>query len=253
MGGTGKLLFASDVHWRPCEDAHTLEGDPFACFLKEAARRARGGEVSDLYIIGDLFDVWFENRGRGLSGYRHHAAALARAQGAGLNIHVLYGNRDFLYRTALQKATGVELLGDRAELTLRGRSVLLHHGDLYCSGDRSYQVFRRCIRSLPMRILAGLLPLKTLETITAKMIQASKSENTRKGLQTTSIVDKIVIGEHRRGFATIICGHVHQAGRRRLAPDRTDWELITLCPWIETSGSYLEFDGQTFALKEFSV
>lgn len=246
------VLFAADVHWQASETETDRSSGLFGNFLQQVARRAGQGEVRTLYILGDLFDFWHESRGRTLDSYEPHLAALRRAVEEGLTVRLLFGNRDFSYGKAIQRVSGVEIVGDRAELQLNGRRILLHHGDLFCTRDRRYLIYRRLIRSAPARAILGLVPLCLAASIARRMTGASAAEVARKGERVTSIVEQAVLAEHAKGFEVVICGHVHRAGRWRVPGAPEGAELIVLGAWDAGSGSYLEFDGRTFALKSFA-
>jgi UDP-2,3-diacylglucosamine hydrolase len=245
------LIFAADVHWQAGDADPT---GPFGGFLAALADRARAGADLTLYILGDLFDFWHERAGNAFAFYAEHLAALRATVEAGVPIRVLFGNRDFSYRRALQRATGAEVRGDRDELNLNGHDrephrLLLVHGDQLCTRDHRYQAYRRVIRSRPLRTIMGLIPMSFAAKLARGMRNASEYEVARKGDGVTGIVDDAVAAEHAKGFATVICGHIHRPGRRSVtgAPDGA--ELITLGAWEKGEGSYVEYDGATFTLR----
>ena len=253
------ILFAADVHWcaphAPKEKAANAgKAAPtgiFGRFLGALREQARAGPAPTLYILGDLFDFWHEHGGRTFSFYDAHLEALSATVQSGVRVNLIYGNRDFGYRKALQRATGVRVLGDRAELRLGPRRALLQHGDLLCTRDWRYQLYRRVIRSLPARALMGLVSLRRAARIAQGMMRTSEAEVNRKGERVTRIVDAAVAAEHGRGFDLVICGHVHRLQRRAVAGAPPGAELITLGAWENGAGSYVEFDGEQLTLKRF--
>jgi UDP-2,3-diacylglucosamine hydrolase len=240
-----QVFFASDVHWRATED------DPvgaFGRFLEELAERAHPRARPTLFVLGDLFDFWWEQRGRILPFYEPHIAALRQATEAGVRIRLLFGNRDFTMRDALPRLCGVEVLGDRAEIEAGGKRVSMQHGDLLCTDDRRYQRYRRVIRSGPAKALMRLVPMSRVEAVVERMRRASRAEIERKPAGSMSVVDDAVVAELARGFDVVICGHVHRPERRPVAGG----ELIVLGPWDRERGWYAEATDGGVTLHEYT-
>ena len=233
------IWFASDVHWQP--------GGPtgaFGRFLAELGEKAREQPVT-LYILGDLFDFWWERGHRYLPAYRRQVESLRQATGRGVRVVLLFGNRDFTLGRALPSSCGVEVAGDRAEVG--GRRLSLQHGDLLCTDDRRYQRYRRVIRSVPARALMRLVPMSRVEAIVARMRRASEAEIERKPAGSMSVVETAVEAELARGFDVVVCGHVHRPEQRTLRGG----ELVTLGPWSAHAGWYATAGPDGVTLREF--
>jgi UDP-2,3-diacylglucosamine hydrolase len=243
--GSG-LFLVSDVHWGPADAAPDL--GPFGRFLAELGR-CSGPEGIDLWILGDLFDFWYERGERIFDFYRPHAEALAAATAAGIHVHLLFGNRDFTFRGALPRRSGVEVVGDRAVLRVGERRVSLQHGDLLCSDDWRYQFYRRMARSPFARLGAGLLPWSAILRLIAWMRRQSEAEVSRKTASVMQVVDRAVARELDRGFDLVVCGHVHRAERRPIPG--AQGELMTLGPWDGDCGSYARQEGGDLVLHSY--
>jgi UDP-2,3-diacylglucosamine hydrolase len=231
-------FFASDVHWTPVRAGDEDPTGLFGRFLKDLAARARDGHLTQLYVVGDLFDFWYERDGKAFSFYTPHLMALREARQAGVEIYVLFGNRDFLHHAVLVEQCGVELLGDRAEVSIADKRILLHHGDLFCTRDRRYQVYRRLIRSRVARALFRLVPLAWVERIIRRMQKLSEAEIRRKPGKSMDVVDDVIRREHEQGYELIICGHVHKAEERQVSGAPPGATLITLGSWTMDAGWY---------------
>jgi len=241
------LFFASDVHWQATDDDPT---GAFGSFLAHLAER-QAGEPCTLWILGDLFDFWWERGERILPFYQPHVAALRHATEAGVRISLLFGNRDFTMGAALPALCGVEIAGDRAEVSVGDRRVLLQHGDLLCSNDRRYQRYRRVIRSRPARALMRLVPMRRVESIVERMRRTSRAEIARKPATSMGVVDEAVAAELSRGFDVVICGHVHRPEQRRVEGAPEECELVVLGPWDHDHGWYASSDGDDIVLRRY--
>ena len=125
--------------------------------------RLRSNETAatDLYILGDLFEVWIGDDAGGALGDAV-AAQLARLARAGTRVRLMHGNRDFLLGTEFAARAGATLLDDPYVTRLYGERVLLSHGDQLCTDDHDYLAFRREVRNhtWQARFLASSVPYR---------------------------------------------------------------------------------------------
>ncbi len=135
------VYFISDIHLgEPYPQRNPREKeDALIAFLQHVRERA-----DTLYIVGDLFDFWFEyKRSVPTTGARVVFELYAAVQG-GLRIVSLPGNHDIWIGDYLSRQVGLELPGGPVDTEIQGRRVLIAHGD----------EFRE---DLPFRISRGIL------------------------------------------------------------------------------------------------
>src|ERR1051326_7478882 len=119
----GPLFFLSDVHLRPGDVPDSaLHRD-----LHGLLARVRG-EAAELYVLGDLFDFWFEYRHAILRHYLPTLDALAELVRAGVPGPLVPGNPDFWAGDPLA-GFGVRVAPGPLRLELQGRRTVLAHGD----------------------------------------------------------------------------------------------------------------------------
>ena len=101
--------------------------------------------VTDLYILGDLFEYWVgdDDPMDGLSEVRDAIINLGKK----INIWYMHGNRDFLVTKNICKELKINLLNDPTVLEVNNKKILLLHGDTLCTDDHEYQNFRAMVRS----------------------------------------------------------------------------------------------------------
>src|SRR5262245_39149774 len=125
------IMDASSVFF--VSDAH-LGVDPAD---REAARTARlhdflnslVGRAASLYIVGDLFDFWFEYRTAIPRAHFHTLAALRDVRAAGIEITYLNGNHDFWLGPFLSDDLGVRTDESQLNIDLTGHRLLVRHCD----------------------------------------------------------------------------------------------------------------------------
>ncbi len=135
------IFFISDVHLQP-RDAPTsaLVRDLHAFFAHVQVE----GEA--LFILGDLFDFWFEYRHAVLRPYLPTLRALQQLAAAGVPVTFVPGNHDYWAGEALE-SFGVRIARGPHRLSLHGRSVLLAHGDGIAVREPWTHAFRTVVHS----------------------------------------------------------------------------------------------------------
>ena len=96
-------------------------------------------------ILGDFFDYWV---GDNASYTMAHVSEALRAYASTHTLYIMHGNRDFMMGSLYAREIGATLLKDPAVAVLRGRRILLSHGDLWCTFDADYQKVRKRVRSV---------------------------------------------------------------------------------------------------------
>ncbi len=102
-------------------------------------------DVTDLYILGDLFEYWVgdDDPMDDLNEIRTSITML----GSKINIWYMHGNRDFLISKKICKNLNMKLLNDPTVILKNELKLLLLHGDTLCTDDTDYQNFRSLVRS----------------------------------------------------------------------------------------------------------
>src|SRR5690606_29280676 len=130
-----------------------------------------------LYILGDLFEAWVGDDDPSATG-AFVADRLATLSAAGVPVHFMHGNRDFLIGADYARRAGMHLLDDPTVVDLYGRPALLMHGDTLCTDDLAYQQFRAQTRDPAWQ--AGFLA-QPLEARLAFARQARAASRARQG------------------------------------------------------------------------
>lgn len=200
-----KVIITADIHLL-ADDKHPINQN-FYKFLKTDAC----DEVTKLYLIGDLFEVWIGDD-INLPEYKTVIKILKDLTDSGLKIYLQYGNRDFLMGDAFWQATGITKLTEPTLIQLNGIEAILVHGDSLCTDDIDYQRMRKWFRSSIIQWLFLKLPQKTRIKIGEKMRQQSQQHSSNK---TDAImnVNQQAVAELFKQFPdcnNLIHGHTHQ-------------------------------------------
>ncbi|HEU4781022.1 MAG TPA: UDP-2,3-diacylglucosamine diphosphatase [Steroidobacteraceae bacterium] len=234
MSSARHSLFASDLH---LDSEAPWAIDAFLAFLDGPARAADA-----LYLLGDLFEVWVGDDDDNPDNARA-CAGLARLTAAGVPVFALHGNRDFLLGEAFAQRTGVKLLPDPVLFVLHDVPTLLSHGDVFCTGDTSYQELRSIVRrpAWQRRFLA--LPLAARREL-ASAARAGSKAHTQRTIPTIMDVDPEAVSQAMRatGARRLIHGHTHRPAVHPFVVDGVSSERVVLAPWYEAA-SCVAVDG----------
>ncbi len=105
-----------------------------------------GTQASQVVLLGDLFDFWFEYGSVIPRGHLRTLGALARLVDSGIPVVLLGGNHDWWGGSFLEEEVGLRFCREPVILDLRGRRTLLAHGDGLGKGEPGYRVLRSVLR-----------------------------------------------------------------------------------------------------------
>ena len=230
-------LFISDLHLQP---AHAATSEAFFDFLERHARHAQ-----QLYLLGDLFEYWAGDDDIGDPYHQQIIAALRRVSDAGVVVHWIAGNRDFLVGAGFADAANVILLPETWVAEIAGLRVVLLHGDAQCTQDVKYQEFRAMVRQHAWQQQFTAMPLAQRKAIIAGLRADSRKEQGGKSYEIMDVTPQAIADVFEQtGTDIMIHGHTHRPalhladGKRRYV--LPDWEADAVPP----RGGWIAIDGQ---------
>ncbi|MCX2473070.1 UDP-2,3-diacylglucosamine diphosphatase [Pedobacter sp. MC2016-05] len=102
---------------------------------------------SELFLMGDIFDFWFEYSKVIPKGFIRLQGKLATMADSGIKIYFFKGNHDMWVRDYFSQELGMEIIGDEKIIERNGKKFYLHHGDGLGPGDHKYKFLRKIFRS----------------------------------------------------------------------------------------------------------
>ncbi|KCB26411.1 UDP-2,3-diacylglucosamine diphosphatase [Bordetella hinzii] len=221
----GSLWLASDVHLGPATPG---TAEAFMGFLQAAAE-----EADALLLPGDIFDAWIgDDVIRAAPPWLAQALQAIKATAARIPVYLGRGNRDFLMGQELADALGARLLPEPALVDSDFGTLLVTHGDEYCTDDAAYQQFRAMVRDprWQAQFLAKSIPERL------QMAQQARGEsmaaNQNKATEIMDVNAQAVEAAFRdAGVALIVHGHTHRPDRHVLSVDGRKCERWVLPDW----------------------
>ena len=148
------IYLASDFHLGVDARHTSREREArIVAWLDEAFRR----DAEAFYLVGDLFEFWFEWKRVVPRGYVRFLGKLAEICDAGIPVHVFTGNHDMWLEDYLVKEVGVVLHHRPVTVEHYGYRMLIGHGDGLGPGDTGYKLLKRLFRARWARWCYGRL------------------------------------------------------------------------------------------------
>ena len=143
MSSSSNIYFASDFHL----GAHPLN--------ESVARERRivqwlttiEEDCAELFLMGDLFDFWFEYKTVVPRGYVRFLGKIASMVDKGIPVTIFKGNHDMWMFGYLENELGVKVVSNELQMERNGKKFYLHHGDGLGPGDHSYKILKKYFRS----------------------------------------------------------------------------------------------------------
>jgi UDP-2,3-diacylglucosamine hydrolase len=200
-----EILFLSDLHLSPARPQQLIL---FQRLLRGPARRADA-----IYLLGDLFEQFWVGNDEHTPPVPEVLAEMRACAAAGPKCHVLRGNRELLLDPGFETLTGWKLLPDRVTVDIFGRRTLLMHGDLLCTRDLKYQMFRRFVEMPLLRRLFLSLPYAGRALLSHGLRPLMRRDAAAKLPQIVDVDPGTVRREmEMAGVDALIHGHTHRPG-----------------------------------------
>jgi len=185
---------------------------------------------SELFLMGDIFDFYFEYRSVLSRRYLDIFAAIRRTTGRGIPVHFLGGNHDYWVGDRFAEELGVTLHERDILLEAQGRRIVLAHGDLVMPRDYGYKILKSVIRNPFVIALARMIHPDWLDAIATGVSNGSRKVfhipwEKRARDVTVHAWDHFF----NRGNDAFVMGHVHYP----LHETRNGKEFVILGDWIE--------------------
>jgi UDP-2,3-diacylglucosamine hydrolase len=114
-------------------------------------------DCQELFLLGDIFDFWFDYREVVPRGYVRLLGALANLADQGVIIHYFTGNHDMWIFDYLQKEIGLKVYYQPTTIERQGLKIHLGHGDGLGQGDRKYKIIKSILSNKFAQKLFSLL------------------------------------------------------------------------------------------------
>ena len=148
-----KIYFVSDFHLGIPDYENSIRREKlFVKWLDEVRKDAKA-----IYLMGDLFDFWFEYRTVVPKGFVRVLGKLAEITEDGIPIHLFRGNHDVWAFNYLSKEIHIHLHRKPEIIEFNRKKFYLAHGDGLGPGDTGYKILKRIFAFRPNQFLFSWL------------------------------------------------------------------------------------------------
>jgi len=242
-----KIYFASDLHLGLPTHEESLPREKL--FIQWLDRIKP--DTAELYLLGDIFDFWFEYSRVVPRGYNRFMGKIAEFTDSGIPVYFFSGNHDVWMFDYFQKELGVEVHHKPLIKEILNKRFFLAHGDGLGSGDRGYKLLKSIFTNPTLQwLFARLHPNFSLwfgnqwsvsSRYSKEITHVFKGEDELITKFARSVLEK----EH---FDYFIFGHWHSP---IIFPLNGSSNLVILGDWL-VSNTYSVWDGEQFKLMKFN-
>jgi len=208
-------------------------------------------EAAAIFLLGDMFDFWFEYRHVVPRGFVRLLGKLAELTDNGISIHFFAGNHDQWIRNYLSCEMNIQVYRKPTEFNLNGKLFLIGHGHDISTENFTHRILHFFFSNRLLRVLyASLHPFLGVSFGKNWSINHRKRRNRCEVSQPFVLENELLYHYAQKTLASgkhydfFIFGHRHFAVDIRLNENS---RYINTGEWLETR-TYAVFDGEEVAL-----
>lgn len=203
----GISYFLSDIHIKTNQD---LSYQKLNDFLENQWQMSPG----NIYLLGDIFDLWVSNHQIFITTYQRLITNLKRIKGQGYQIIYFEGNHDLHLEKYWKEELGFDVQKDIAYYQVDQFQIRVEHGDLINQKDEAYLRLRKFLRTPFMTFLAHNIPGRFWDYLGRRWSQQSRKNSqdyrVKKNDEIITMLRNHAKQEiQNKKFDAIISGHMH--------------------------------------------
>jgi UDP-2,3-diacylglucosamine hydrolase len=242
-----KIFFASDFHLGvPTAEESLLREKKIVAWLESIRNEAQA-----IYLLGDLFDFWFEYRHAIPKGFIRLQGKLAELSDTGIPVYIFTGNHDMWIFNYFTDELNIPVFRNPIELTIGDKEFLIGHGDALGPGEKTFKLLRKFFHNPLCQFLFSWIHPDIGIGLANYFSRRSRNKTRKRGeefLGDKEFLYQYCIEQeaikHRDYY---IFGHRHLKLEMKVG---TNSVYMNIGDWINYY-TYAEYDGNKLELKEF--
>ena len=150
---TKKIYFASDFHLGAPNATKSFERELKICSWLDSIEE----NCEQLFLMGDIFDFWFEYKHVVPKGYVRLLGRLANFCDKGIPVYLFTGNHDMWAFDYLEKEIGLKIYRKPIDIELKDKKFHIGHGDGLGPGDYKYKMLKKIFENRLCQKLFGMI------------------------------------------------------------------------------------------------
>lgn len=242
-----KIYFASDQHFGIPNYDQSLEREKKFVHWLEGIRT----DAAAIFLLGDLFDFWFEYKCVVPKGFVRVLGKLAELKDGGIPIYFFVGNHDLWMGDYFEKELKIPVYHQYQEYTINNKVFLVGHGDGLGPGDHGYKrmkkVFTNPVSKWLYRWLHPDIGVRLAQYLSTKNKLISGEEDVKfLGEEKEWLVQYAKQKLETKHYDYFVFGHRHLPMEIKVSEKST---YINTGDWI-SHFTYAVFDGEKLELKK---
>lgn len=206
----GTAYFASDFHFGTPTIERSKEREMLVINWLDEIKK----DADYLFLLGDIFDFWFEYKDVVPRGYFKFFAKLAELREKGIKIYYFTGNHDMWVTNYFAQELGLIVFTEQQPFLINGKKCIVGHGDGLDKSDKGYLLIKKIFAFRPNRKLYGALHPRWAFAIARFFSKNSRAMNSEKqenfeGLDNEAIIKYIRDITQKEPIDCFIYGHRH--------------------------------------------
>ncbi|PKL77373.1 MAG: UDP-2,3-diacylglucosamine diphosphatase [Ignavibacteriae bacterium HGW-Ignavibacteriae-4] len=235
------IYFISDLHLGVLERTEDRKREDLFLTLMDRIKPT----CEKLYLVGDIFDYWFDYKTVIPKNFYRTLAKLREFTDAGIKIEYLMGNHDFGHRSFFEEELGIEVISTDIEREHNGKKFYISHGDGKADNDTGYLILRSVLRNKISNFIYRIIHPDIGIGLASGSSKKSRSYTDTKDYGENEGMVNFAKKKIDEGFDYVIMGHRH----KRLELKHGNGTYYNLGEWIHEP-SYGVFDGNEFRLEK---
>jgi len=238
-------FFISDVHLgENFPQREKLKRERLNSFLEMVLQKG-----DKLFVVGDLFDFWFEYKHAIPKQHLQIILKLAELNKQDIGLHYITGNHDHWLGDFLSREVGFKIYRDQADVYMDDKHVFIAHGDGLAKSDSGYKMLKMVLRNR-FNIFLFRLITPDIGIPLAKFFSGKSRGRTQKRPKEIFLKEyrAFAQGKLREGYDAVIIAHTH-------VPEEIKFReglYLNTGDWIENF-TYVEYNNGEFKLKKWEI
>lgn len=237
-------LFISDIHLGLQSPISEKKKErllvKFLNFVRESG--------DELFIVGDLFDYWFEYRRVYQKGFFRTLTALQDLIESGVIVHYLIGNHDFMHRNFFKDEIGVIMYEEPVSVVLNNKKFFIGHGDGLIKNDIGYNILKNILRNKTLQWFYSWLHPDIGVTFAGRISKSSRGYTSEKDFgKADGLFEAAKMKIDKEGYDYVLFGHLH----KRCFLKYHNGAYINLGSWLDAPPYYGIFKDNNFEIVDW--
>jgi UDP-2,3-diacylglucosamine hydrolase len=235
-------LFISDIHLGLQSSTEEKSKERLLVKFLDFARE----NGKELFIVGDLFDYWFEYKKVYQKGFFRTLTSLQNLTESGVKLHYLIGNHDFMHLNFFKDEIGAVMYESPVEVNIEGKKFYIGHGDGLVKNDVGYRILKKVMRNKTMQKIYSWIHPDLGVALASGTSKSSRDYTSKKDYGKDDGLFETAKAKIDEGFDYVLFGHEH----KRKYLKYNNGYYINLGSWLDAP-CYGIFKDQKFEIVDW--